>query len=93
MDLSGSKTKVGWTAGAGVEYAVTQNFTVKAEYLYVDLGDVTANVSGGVGTINAGITTNCYGGATCRFYRNPASGTVTSDFAINIARLGVNYKF
>lgn len=29
----------GWTAGAGVEYAVTENFSIKTEYLYVDLGD------------------------------------------------------
>ena len=28
--------------------SITRNFTLKAEYLYVDLGDVTANVSGGV---------------------------------------------
>ena len=33
-----SDTKVGWTAGAGVEYAVSRNWSVKAEYLYVDLG-------------------------------------------------------
>jgi outer membrane immunogenic protein len=29
----------GWTVGAGVEAAVTQNITVKAEYLYMDFGD------------------------------------------------------
>ncbi|MEN3931253.1 outer membrane protein [Microvirga sp. W0021] len=39
--LSGSKsdTRVGWTVGAGLEYAITDNFTVKGEYAYVDLGD------------------------------------------------------
>ena len=29
---------VGWTVGGGVEYAVTDNITVKGEYLYVDFG-------------------------------------------------------
>ncbi len=30
---------VGWTIGAGLEYKLTQNFSLGAEYLYVDLGD------------------------------------------------------
>jgi outer membrane immunogenic protein len=33
-----SKSKIGWTAGAGVEYAMWTNWSVKLEYLYVDLG-------------------------------------------------------
>ncbi len=32
----GSTTMDGWTAGAGVEVAVAPNWTVKAEYLYVN---------------------------------------------------------
>lgn len=39
--ISASQTNVGWTAGAGVEWAITNNWTVKAEYLYVDLGNQT----------------------------------------------------
>ncbi|MGF7160900.1 outer membrane immunogenic protein [Rhodoligotrophos appendicifer] len=35
---SGSDTKWGWAAGAGLEYAFTDNLTAKVEYLYVDLG-------------------------------------------------------
>jgi outer membrane immunogenic protein len=33
--------RTGWTAGAGVEYALTRNLTAKAEYLYTDLGTVS----------------------------------------------------
>ena len=33
-----SSTRVGWTIGAGAEYAVTNNITIKGEYLYADLG-------------------------------------------------------
>ena len=34
-----SSTQIGWTAGAGVEFAFTPNWTAKVEYLYVDLGN------------------------------------------------------
>lgn len=39
-----SDTAVGWTAGAGVEYAITQNLSAKLEYLYVsaNLSDTVA---------------------------------------------------
>jgi len=37
-----STTRVGWTAGAGAEWAITDRWTVRAEYLHLDLGtDVT----------------------------------------------------
>ena len=35
---SDTSTKVGWTVGGGAEWALTSNWSVKAEYLYVDLG-------------------------------------------------------
>jgi outer membrane immunogenic protein len=34
-------TKTGWTAGGGVEWNFISNWTVKGEYLYVDLGSQT----------------------------------------------------
>jgi outer membrane immunogenic protein len=37
----GSSTRVGWTLGAGVEYAFTNNWILGAEYLYTDLGSRT----------------------------------------------------
>lgn len=36
-----STTKTGWTVGGGGEYAWNRNWSVRAEYLYYDLGDVT----------------------------------------------------
>lgn len=35
------KTQVGWTAGAGVEYMLASAWSVRLEYLYVDLGKFT----------------------------------------------------
>jgi outer membrane immunogenic protein len=40
-----TKTKVGWTAGAGTEYALSHHWSVKLEYLYYDLGDETRTVA------------------------------------------------
>jgi outer membrane immunogenic protein len=91
-----STTKVGWTIGAGVENALSGNWRWKIEYLYVDLGSVTANASGGVGTIANNPPGNCYaavGAPGCTPMNVPASGTVTSKLVDNIVRVGINYKF
>jgi outer membrane immunogenic protein len=37
------RTKAGWTAGAGVEYAFMGPWSAKLEYLYVDLGSTTCD--------------------------------------------------
>jgi len=43
--------KAGWTAGAGAEVALADNWTARIEYLFVDLQNATCNVNcGGVGT-------------------------------------------
>jgi outer membrane immunogenic protein len=38
---AGSKTVVGWTIGGGVEAMFNQKWSMKAEYLYMDLGNHT----------------------------------------------------
>jgi outer membrane immunogenic protein len=43
--VSWSKTMTGWTIGAGLEYAVTDNWTVRAEYRYTDYGDTTGSLA------------------------------------------------
>ena len=42
---SETKTKLGWTLGAGVEYAFMGAWSAKLEYLYVDLGTVTCGAA------------------------------------------------
>jgi len=38
IPISFSETYTGWTAGAGLEYAFTDNFTGRVEYRYTDFG-------------------------------------------------------
>jgi outer membrane immunogenic protein len=38
---SQSSTRVGWTVGGGLEYAVTNNWSVRAEYRYANFGNTT----------------------------------------------------
>ncbi|SNB58527.1 outer membrane immunogenic protein [Rhodoplanes sp. JGI PP 4-B12] len=77
---SASSTKAGWTLGGGVEGQLTTNWSVKAEYLYIDLGTTTDSfstfyTSGFPATGQAGLR------------------TVTSSFRENIFRAGLNYKW
>ncbi len=41
LNESISKTRAGWTVGGGLEYAVTNNWSVRAEYRYSDFGSTT----------------------------------------------------
>ena len=55
----GTITTAGWTVGAGVEFAVLSNVTVKAEYLYVDLGNFNCGLNCGLApTGNVSFHTN-----------------------------------
>ncbi len=40
-NISDDSTRVGWTVGAGAEWMFARNWSVGAEYLYVDLGRTT----------------------------------------------------
>jgi len=44
FETSQSDTTVGWTVGAGAEYAFDQNWSLKAEYLYTDIGTNTVTL-------------------------------------------------
>jgi opacity protein-like surface antigen len=41
----GGGSEPGWTAGAGIEYAMTDNWTVKFEYLFADFEKATRAVA------------------------------------------------
>jgi outer membrane immunogenic protein len=73
-------TRVGWTAGAGTEYAFGGGWSFKAEYLYVDLGRASATSTNLAAFVPAiAFPANVY--------------THSFDIRSNIVRVGVNYKF
>jgi outer membrane immunogenic protein len=45
--VSESDTKIGWTAGLGVEYMMWSSWSLKLEYLYADLGTINCTICGG----------------------------------------------
>jgi outer membrane immunogenic protein len=66
----GSATNAGWTAGAGLEFAIAGHWSAKAEYLYVDLGrfNCDAGCSAGAAVDNVSFHTNLIrGGINYRF--------------------------
>jgi outer membrane immunogenic protein len=52
-----SSTQAGWTAGAGLEYAITPILTAKVEYLFVDLGSASCGPANCGGT-NTSVSLN-----------------------------------
>jgi len=53
-----STTKVGWTAGAGIEGAFADNWTAKIEYLYADLGSASCGATCGGAPVNVTLKEN-----------------------------------
>src|SRR6266852_4208451 len=44
--FSGSENRVGWTVGTGIEWAIWNNWSIKAEYDYLDFGNKTVAING-----------------------------------------------
>ncbi len=49
----GNNSRVGWTLGYGVEFALGNNWSAKAEYDYIDFGRKTTLMSDGTTSISA----------------------------------------
>ncbi|QGM99164.1 outer membrane protein [Methylocystis parvus] len=79
-----SDTRVGWTAGGGVEWMFMPNWSAKVEYLYFDLGSVTYNLAP-TGSIALA------GPVGQPWWLNASQ--VSARFNGNIVRAGANYHF
>lgn len=75
-----SGTRVGYTLGGGAEWMLREHWSLKAEYLYYDLGTVNYALSP--------LSNNFFGA----LYTSVAP-TASTRFNGNIARVGINYHF
>ena len=92
--ISSKTTNAGWTVGAGGEGRIgDSNWTLKLEYLYMDLGDVSGafGVTGAPVTLPFGINNSdqIHRVTTTTAIASAASTHVTDQ----ILRIGLNYKF
>jgi outer membrane immunogenic protein len=79
-----SQTRVGWTAGAGLEWMFASKWSAKVEYLHYDLGSVTYTNSPLVTTAPASLA---FGGPVV------VSSSSTAEFRGDFVRAGVNYHW
>lgn len=82
ISTSGSNIASTWTAGGGIEWAFAQNWSVKAEYMFIGLGDNSGFRSCGNVTTPAGTTVA--GGPFC--FNNSFGG-------IQTIKMGLNFRF
>ncbi len=65
---SGTINPFGWTAGGGVEFAISPNWSVKAEYLFVDFHNENITLGTPPTTVNFNLIENVVrGGVNYRF--------------------------
>ncbi len=80
---SRSQTKAGYTFGAGVEYALTNNWIIRGEYLYYNLGSVSALANPTTAVVGGAVTPNL----------STVLGKGNTTIDGNIVRAAISYKF
>jgi outer membrane immunogenic protein len=90
VPLSWGSTRAGWTVGAGAEAAIDRNWSVKVEYLYVDLGNIGSSGATATTVTNALNTPIPSFNTVTTTTRTSA---FTTKFTDNIVRVGVNYRW
>jgi outer membrane immunogenic protein len=76
--------------GAGAEAAIDRNWSVKVEYLYMDLGNIGSSGATATTATNA-LNTPSQGFNTVT--TTTLTSAFTTRFTDNIVRVGVNYRW
>ena len=82
FNFDNSQTLVGWTIGAGAEYAVNPAWSIKAEYQHFDFGSMSYNYSGDYTYPNV-----CGGNCIAHLTDGKNTVSITAD----TVKVGVNY--
>jgi outer membrane immunogenic protein len=91
---SNRTTRFGWTAGAGAEGAIDSHWSIKGEYLFVDLGRISTNL--GTGAVTTSTVTTLFtpsGPTTTATTVASTAATARTRIWDHIFRVGVNYRF
>jgi len=81
--ISDSSTRAGWVAGGGWEWALSGNWMLRAEYLYMDLGSMQTKLG----------STSAQVALVDAVAPRTTTATVHTDFTDQVFRVGVSYKF
>ena len=84
-----NNSRVGYALGAGAEYALTNNWSIKGEYLYANFGSGRGNRAYACTNVNLGILAGTCGAQAGNTFIS--TGRSRNDFSL--LRVGVNYKF
>jgi outer membrane immunogenic protein len=85
-----SDTLVGWTIGAGAEYAVSPSWSIKAEYQHFDFGNMSYSY-GGCYNWNIGGSCPANGGHGTSGTANLSNGKNEVSVTADTVKVGVNY--
>ena len=78
---SSDKSRNGWTVGAGLEYGITPNWSIAAQYNYIDLGDKSTTFSGTGGvTFNESVDQQIHLATVRLNYRFGGGGPVVARY-------------
>ncbi len=87
---STSDTRVGWVIGGGAEAALSRNWSIKAEYLYLDLGDTNNSAGSATSSVNLlGVP----GQGFNTIIDTTVNASARTRWTDNIVRVGLNYRF
>jgi outer membrane immunogenic protein len=75
--FSSDKTRIGWAAGVGTEWAFAPNWTLMSEFLYIGFQDKSDTFTSGFAALNG----------------NPTSKRFDYQDSLWVGRFGVNYRW